>query len=145
MRLRLYAGTRHRPVQVSNNLDDAREVVVEAAVRRLLPQERITELLEQLDDWKCRKLVGEAESQERGLVEPALQFRPVQAGGRRPEAGGRRLEERQALASYLRERTPKTKRKAKWHDSDQSPGKILPMARMLWGSKVYFTARMAAI
>ena len=44
--------------RVSSNLDEGREVVV-GAVQRLLPRERITELLEQLDDWKRRKLVSE--------------------------------------------------------------------------------------
>lgn len=44
--------------RISSNLDELREVVVEA-VQRLLPRERISVLLEQLDDWKRRKQVPE--------------------------------------------------------------------------------------
>ena len=44
--------------RVSGSLDEVREVVVDA-VQRLLPRERIAELLEQLGRWKRRKLAGE--------------------------------------------------------------------------------------
>jgi ArsR family transcriptional regulator len=44
--------------RVSSGLDAGRGVVVDA-VQRLLPRERIEELLEQLDDWKRRKRVRE--------------------------------------------------------------------------------------
>ena len=43
--------------RVSSSLDEMREVVVDA-VLRLLPRERITELLEQLDGWNRQKLAN---------------------------------------------------------------------------------------
>lgn len=44
--------------RVSGSLDEAREVIVEA-VQRLLPRERVAELIERLGSWKRQKLTGE--------------------------------------------------------------------------------------